>query len=128
MRRTLRRLGVSAERLDDAVQDVFEVLVRRIHDYDARYEPQRWLWGISRRVAWKHRGQAQRSDRVVELSPGGAAVQANVLAETDAGGRFVATTAPGDGQTPAAMLAADPTDRLVTVSVDEGGALHFQLA
>ena len=59
---------------------------------------------------------------------GGAAVQANVLAETDAGGRFVATTAPGDGQTPAAMLAADPTDRLVTVSVDEGGALHFQLA
>ncbi|MCA9708168.1 MAG: sigma-70 family RNA polymerase sigma factor [Myxococcales bacterium] len=76
VRRALRQLGVPPGSLDDAVQDVFEVLVRRIHDYDARYEPQRWLWGISRRVAWKHRGQAQRSDRVVELSPGGAAVQA----------------------------------------------------
>jgi len=59
---------------------------------------------------------------------GGAAAQANVLAETETGGRFVATTAPGDGQTPAAMLAADPAGRLVTVSVAEGGALHFQLA
>jgi len=59
---------------------------------------------------------------------GGEAVQANVLAETEDGGRFVATTAPGDGQTPGAMLAADPTGSLVTVTVAEGGALHFQLA
>jgi len=59
---------------------------------------------------------------------GGEAVQANVLAETGDGGRFVATTAPGDTQTPAAMLAADPVDRWVTVTTAESGALHFRLA
>ncbi|MCH9687400.1 MAG: hypothetical protein K0V04_38555, partial [Deltaproteobacteria bacterium] len=67
VRRTLRRLGVGPERLDDAVQDVFVVLVRRVHDYDARHEPRRWLWGISRRVAWRHRGQARRDARIGSL-------------------------------------------------------------
>ncbi len=58
---------------------------------------------------------------------GGEVVQANVLAETEDGGRFVATTAPGDAQTPAAMLAEDPTGRLVRVTAVEGGALHLRL-
>jgi acetyl-CoA C-acetyltransferase len=58
---------------------------------------------------------------------GGEPVQANVLAETEDGGRFVATTAPGDAQTPAAMLATDPTGGSVTVTVAEGGGLHFGL-
>jgi len=51
-------------------------------------------------------------------------VQAMILAATGDGGRFVAT---GDAATAAAMLAADPTGRCVSVSPPQQGALHFTL-
>lgn len=57
----------------------------------------------------------------------GEPVQAMILADTADGGRFIATTAPGDAATVAAMLAADPTGLSVEVEPQQHGALHFTL-
>jgi acetyl-CoA C-acetyltransferase len=54
-------------------------------------------------------------------------VQALILAETPEGGRFVATSAPGDLATVNAMLAEEPAGRAVQVAEAGNGALHFSL-
>jgi len=48
LRARLRGLGVSGANLDDAVQDVFEVLIRRIGDYDSRFSLRQWMAGVAR--------------------------------------------------------------------------------
>jgi RNA polymerase sigma-70 factor, ECF subfamily len=58
--RTLRRLGVPQAQLDDAVQDVFLVVHRRLPEFDGR-SLRGWLYAIAVRVASDHRrGAAQR--------------------------------------------------------------------
>jgi RNA polymerase sigma-70 factor (ECF subfamily) len=60
MWRTLRRLGVPHAQLDDAVQDVFIVVHRRLPEFDGR-SLRGWLYAIAVRVASDHRrGAAQR--------------------------------------------------------------------
>ncbi len=54
--RALARLGVPSEALDDAVQDVFLVVLRRSADFEGRSSAQTWLFGIALRVARKYRG------------------------------------------------------------------------
>jgi acetyl-CoA C-acetyltransferase len=58
----------------------------------------------------------------------GEPVQALVLADTTDGGRFVATTAPGDAATVASLLTGEPAGRSVQVAAVGNGALHFSLA
>jgi RNA polymerase sigma-70 factor (ECF subfamily) len=58
--RTLRALGVPAAAADDAAQDVFVVVHRRLDDYDARAPIRAWLFGIARNVARRHRERAHR--------------------------------------------------------------------
>jgi len=53
--RALRGLGVPADRVDDAVQDVFLVVHRRLGDFEGRASIATWLHAIARRVAGKHR-------------------------------------------------------------------------
>lgn len=64
VRARLRRLGVPPERLDDAVQDVFVVVVKRLEDFDEQRAMRPWLAGIARRIAGRerdrHRTQARR--------------------------------------------------------------------
>jgi RNA polymerase sigma-70 factor (ECF subfamily) len=58
--RTLRRLGVESAELDDAVQDVFLVVHRRLAGFDGR-SLRGWLYAIALRVASDHRrGAAHR--------------------------------------------------------------------
>lgn len=58
--RTLRRLGVEQAQLDDAVQEVFIVVHRRLPEFDGR-SLRGWLYAIAVRVASDHRrGTAQR--------------------------------------------------------------------
>jgi RNA polymerase sigma-70 factor, ECF subfamily len=65
MWRTLRRLGVAEAQLDDAVQDVFLVVHRKLAEFDGR-SLRGWLYAIAVRVASDHRrGAAQR--RLVAL-------------------------------------------------------------
>jgi RNA polymerase sigma-70 factor (ECF subfamily) len=66
VRRALRRLGVPIESLDDAVQDVFTVVVRRDREFDRDRSLVNWLWGIARGVASTHRRSHRRRARLHE--------------------------------------------------------------
>ncbi|MCE9577986.1 MAG: sigma-70 family RNA polymerase sigma factor [Deltaproteobacteria bacterium] len=59
--RALRALGVPDDRMDDAVQDVFVVVHRRLAEFEARSALTTWLYGIARRVASDHRRRDQRN-------------------------------------------------------------------
>lgn len=62
--RSLRRLGVAAADADDAVQEVFLVVFRRISEYEDRGLVRSWLFTISRQVASHyHRGNARAENR-----------------------------------------------------------------
>ncbi len=56
--RSLQRLGVPASSLEDALQDVFVVVHRRLDSYDATSKVSTWLFGICLRVASAHRKRA----------------------------------------------------------------------
>ena len=58
--RSLRHLGVGDAALDDAVQDVFVVAHRRWSTFEGRSSERSWLYGIARRVAFRHRRRARR--------------------------------------------------------------------
>ena len=53
--RTVRRLGVPAASVEDAVQDVFVVVHRRLGEFEGRSSVRTWLFGIVLRVARDHR-------------------------------------------------------------------------
>jgi RNA polymerase sigma-70 factor, ECF subfamily len=58
--RSLRRLGVPAASLDDAVQDVFLVVHRRWNDFKNQSSRRTWIYGIALRVASEHSRRARR--------------------------------------------------------------------
>ena len=70
---TLRRLGVPAADLPDAVHDVFVVVYRRWDEIDPARPIRPWLFGVARRVASgrrrKHREAGQASDPVSPAPP-----------------------------------------------------------
>lgn len=49
--RSLQRLGIRPSLLDDALQDVFVVVHRRLSDFEGRSSLKTWLFGICMRVA-----------------------------------------------------------------------------
>lgn len=58
--RTLRHLGVDPGRVDDAVQDTFLVVHRRLAEFEGRAALRTWLFEIARRVAGRYRRTAAR--------------------------------------------------------------------
>lgn len=60
--RVLRALGVSREVLDDAVQDVFLVVHRRLDSFDRSSKATSWLFGIALRVARGYRRRPPPGD------------------------------------------------------------------
>lgn len=71
--RTVRRLGVPERSVDDAVQDTFIVVHRKLGEFEGRASLRSWLFGIARRVAKDHRRRVQRKERTDELPDGGVA-------------------------------------------------------
>ncbi|HTJ41713.1 MAG TPA: sigma-70 family RNA polymerase sigma factor [Kofleriaceae bacterium] len=67
--RVLRGLGVRDDRVDDAVQDVFIVVHRRLAEFEARSSLTTWLYAIARRVASQYRRSAatRREDEGTDL-------------------------------------------------------------
>lgn len=61
--RSCRRLGVPDRTVDDAVQDVFIVVHRRLCDFEGRSSLKSWIFGIARRVARDHRRRISRKER-----------------------------------------------------------------
>lgn len=59
---SLLRLGVPRSSVDDALQDVFVVVHRRLRGFEGRSSMRSWLFGIVRRIAFRHRRSAQRAD------------------------------------------------------------------
>ncbi|NVB78955.1 MAG: sigma-70 family RNA polymerase sigma factor [Kofleriaceae bacterium] len=53
--RVLRACGVPQEQLEDAAQDVFVVVHRRLAEFEGRSAITTWLFSITRRVAASHR-------------------------------------------------------------------------
>jgi RNA polymerase sigma-70 factor (ECF subfamily) len=66
--RSLRRLGVAPAALEDAAQDVFEVVHRRLADFEHRSAIKTWIFGIALRVAkvYRHKAARQRQRVPVE--------------------------------------------------------------
>lgn len=65
--RALRRLGVSVHQLEDAVQDVFVVVQRRLGDFEQRSSLRTWLFGISLRVAKEYRRLRRKHSSEVQV-------------------------------------------------------------
>ncbi|CAN5907760.1 N/A [soil metagenome] len=59
--RVLRTFGVGESQLEDAVQDVFVVVHRRLPEWEGRAAITTWLFAIARRVAASHRRKATAS-------------------------------------------------------------------
>lgn len=58
--RLLRRLGVAEAQLDDAAQDVFLVVQRRLAEFDGAAPVRAWVFAIAVRVASEYRRRATR--------------------------------------------------------------------
>lgn len=58
--RSLRRLGVAVAGLDDATQEVFLVVHRRLHEFEGRARLTTWLFRIALNVAQHHKRRALR--------------------------------------------------------------------
>jgi RNA polymerase sigma-70 factor (ECF subfamily) len=58
--RNLRRMGVQEASIDDAVQEVFLVVHRRLADFEARSQVKTWLFWIVLRVAQTQRRNLRR--------------------------------------------------------------------
>jgi len=64
--RSVRRLGVEEPSAEDAVQEVFIVVHRRMQSYDPRASLRAWLFGIVLGVVRNHRRAARRKGKVLE--------------------------------------------------------------
>ena len=65
--RVLRTFGVPEAALEDAAQDVFVVVHRRLAEFEGRAAVTTWLFAIARRVAGTHRRRAGRDTRTEPL-------------------------------------------------------------
>jgi len=84
--RVLRTFGVAEAQIEDAVQDVFVVVHRRLAEWQGRAAITTWLFAIARRVASGHRRRAgkraeQLADQPVEALVGHQAGAADPFAE-----------------------------------------------
>ena len=66
--RSLRRLGVADASVEDAVQDVFVVVHRRLAEFEGRSSMRTWLFGILYRVASDQRRHTRRKGELAQLS------------------------------------------------------------
>ena len=66
--RNLRRLGVPSGSVDDALQEVYLVVLRRIGDFDEGSSPRAWLFAITLRVAGNFRRTQRRRGDLVPLA------------------------------------------------------------
>ncbi len=107
--RSVRRLGVPEAQADDAVQDVFLVVHRRLGDFEGRSKIKTWVFGIALKIAKNHRRRIARKG-MHEPLPG-----------------ELATKAPGPDELTEKKQAAALLDRLLG-SLDEDKRAVFVLS
>jgi RNA polymerase sigma-70 factor, ECF subfamily len=64
--RCLRSLGVHDAQLDDALQDVFMVVQRRLPEFDGGAQLRTWLYAIALRIARKYRERLRKEPASLE--------------------------------------------------------------
>ncbi len=66
--RSLQRLGIRDDDLDDVMQEVFVVVHQRLHTFDASSKMTTWLFGVCLRVAsaYRRRGFRRKETSVAE--------------------------------------------------------------
>ena len=69
MFRNLRRLGIAPASVDDALQDVFVVVLRRLDGFREGTHPKAWLFAIALRVAGNYRRAQTRRAPTASLAP-----------------------------------------------------------
>lgn len=67
VRRVLRIHGVGSGSVEDAAQDVFLVVFRRLDDFVPRASHKTWLFAIATRVAKDYRRRASRKEGLLEF-------------------------------------------------------------
>jgi RNA polymerase sigma-70 factor (ECF subfamily) len=65
----LQRLGVRSADVDDAFQEVFVVMHRKLPDYEGRGTLRSWVYGICVRVAFRFRRRASTRREVITEDP-----------------------------------------------------------
>jgi RNA polymerase sigma-70 factor, ECF subfamily len=66
--RSLRRLGIDTQHIDDAVQDVFIVSLRRRHEFRGQSSDRTWLYGIATNVSHEYRRKARRAAHTTPMT------------------------------------------------------------
>jgi RNA polymerase sigma-70 factor (ECF subfamily) len=66
--RALQHFGLSPAQAEDAAQEVFVTLHRRLDEYDPTTPMRAWLWGMSRHVAMAERRKHARAERRQEVA------------------------------------------------------------
>ena len=64
--RILRTFGVSDAQIEDAVQDTFVVVHRRLAEWEGRAAITTWLFAIARRIASTYRRRIKPTDELVD--------------------------------------------------------------
>ncbi len=67
--RMLLHFGIPESQVEDAAQDVFIVVHRRLDTWDRSVSARSWLYGICRRVAADHRRSSFRHERKLQALP-----------------------------------------------------------
>lgn len=89
--RVLRGLGTPSEQLEDATQDVFLVVHRRLGEFEARSSVKTWLFSIARHVAANaRRRRKRRPEAPLELEPVCGSPDPATNVETARASRFIA--------------------------------------
>ena len=68
MWRVLRGMGVPDDQVEDALQDVFVVVHRRLQEFDGRCAVRTWLFAIAYRVACDYRRKLRRTRTHTEIA------------------------------------------------------------
>lgn len=66
--RCLRSLGVHDAQVDDALQDVFVVVQRKLAEFDRRAQLRTWLYAIALRISRKYRERWRREPAPLEVA------------------------------------------------------------
>ena len=87
--RILRTFGVAEAALEDAAQDVFVVVHRRLPEFEGRAAITTWLFAISRRVALSYRRRVTRTEPLAD-EPAGSADTFAALSRAEAAATVMA--------------------------------------
>jgi RNA polymerase sigma-70 factor (ECF subfamily) len=82
--RSLRRLGVAEDDCADAVQDVFVIVHRRLHEFEGRARITTWIFAICMRVAAaRRRAHSSRRETTEAELPDSPDPRTDVMAEVE---------------------------------------------